>query len=231
MPPSYHGGPAFEGYQAESGFHTILSTMISRFVKLALRRAGIELRRRPPAINHAYSGDVAGGHTRIHYGCGTVLLEGWLNVDLHVSNVPGTSLRLNITERHPFPDATFAYGFSEDFFEHLDQQDQLIFLTEAFRTLKPSGVLRLACPCLDGVLKVHYAHNTLEAALLARHEAYEQHEHRHFPAREELRLMALHIGFREVHFREFGESPHAVLAGLEARENQRPVNLHAELVK
>lgn len=205
--------------------------MLSRILKKTLRGFGLDLRRKPPAVNHAYQGDVTGGRTKIHYGCGTVLLDGWLNVDLHVQTVPGKSLRLNITERHPFPDGTFAYGFSEDFFEHLEQQDQLIFLTEAFRTLRAGGVLRLSCPCLDGVLKIHYSPGTLPVALKARYEAYEQHEHRHFPAKEELRLMGLHIGFREVHFRDFGESPYPELARLEVRENQRPVNLYAELVK
>jgi predicted SAM-dependent methyltransferase len=205
--------------------------MISRWVKLALRRAGIDVRRRAPSINASYSGDVTGGRDRIHYGCGTILLDGWLNVDLHVDTVPGKSLRLNVTERHPFPDDTFRFGFSEDFFEHLDQPDQIIFLTEAFRTLKPGGCLRLSCPSLDGVLKIHYAPPKLDAALAARHDAYEQHEHRHFPAKEELRLMGLHVGFREVEFRDYRESPHPELANLEVREIQRPVNLYAELKK
>ena len=205
--------------------------MISRMVKQGLRRLGLDLRRKAPSINGRYSGDVTGGLTKIHYGCGTVLLDGWLNVDLHVPHVPGRSLTLNITERHPFPDGTFEYGFSEDFLEHLEQPDQIIFLTEAFRTLKVGGVLRLSCPCLDGMLGVHYAPPTLETALQARHDAYDAHEHRHIPAKEELKLIGLHIGFREVLFRDFGESPYPTLARLEVRANQRPVNLYAELIK
>jgi predicted SAM-dependent methyltransferase len=137
----------------------------------------------------------------------------------------------DLLERHPFPDGTFEYGFAEDFFEHLDQQDQLIFLTEAHRTLKAGGVLRLAFPCLEGVLAVHYPRGGLAVALKAREEAYELHAHRHFPSKDELRLMALHLGFRQVDVCEFGTSCHPVLAGLEFRREQAAVHLHVELVK
>jgi predicted SAM-dependent methyltransferase len=205
--------------------HHLLSAVIT-----TLRAVGLELRPRHDEENPALE-SVPGGLTRIHYGCGTQLFPDWLNVDLYPAGGPALTLRLNLTRRHPFPDGWFEFGYAEDFLEHLEQADQIIFLAECYRTLRPGGVLRLCFPGLDQVLALHYQPATYERALAARSECYEHHAHRSFPSRADMELLGRHIGFSRVEFPSTSQSSHAALAGREHRTGQSAAHLIVELTK
>lgn len=206
--------------------------MLTGPLKRLLSLCGLDVRRHPPRVNHLYSGDVTAGMKKVHHGCGIVLLPGWLNVDLHVQPRAGfATLRVNLLERHPFADGAFDLAFSEDFLEHLTQSDQLIFLSEVHRTLKPGGVARISCPGLEGVLEEHYAGGGHAVALQARTDAYERHAHHHFMCKDELRMIARALGFCEVRFESYRSSAVPGLRDLELREAQQKINLYAELVR
>ena len=98
-------------------------------------------------------------------------------------------------------------------------------------TLCPGGVLRLSFPGLEGVLPKHYPTSDYECAVVGRHEAYEMWAHLHFYSKEELSLVARHIGFREVEFVEYGVSQHEPLKGLDTRAHQIGLNTYVELTK
>jgi predicted SAM-dependent methyltransferase len=174
---------------------------------------------------------VKGGNNKVQYGSSNNLFgEGWVNVDIGENPAPNY-LQADLTQAHPFPDGCFRFGFAEDFLEHLDQEQSLRFLIEAHRTLQPGGVLRLSFPGLEGVLRKHYTPASSSSARLARMEAYEAHGHKHFYSREELRLVAKHVGFREAQFVEYGKSQYPELTGLDQRAAQIGLNTYAELVK
>ncbi len=175
--------------------------------------------------------DRAQDYDRIHYGCGENIIKGWLNVDLFErTDLPGYA-RVDLLDRHPFHDDFFKFAFSEDLLEHFDQSDSLIFLSEAYRTLQPNGVLRLSFPGLEGILKKHYDPWNDVAAYLGKIDAYSFWEHRHFYAFEEIRLIANAIGFRNIKKVEFGVSEHKELAGLDSRHDQTDLNCRVELQK
>lgn len=176
------------------------------------------------------------GITRINYACGGKYLQDWLNVDFHRKNsfiVPDNTIyySVDLASKHPFPDNHFEFGFAEDFLEHLQQVDSIIFLSECYRTFKEGGVLRLAFPGLEGVLQKHYPDAEYETVITAKEEAYTAWGHMHFYSQEELTTVAKHIGFREVNFLEYGVSNFPILAGLETREEQSGLNTYVELVK
>ena len=176
------------------------------------------------------------GIKQINYACGGKYLQDWINVDFHRKNsfiLPDNTIyySVDLTAKHPFPDDHFEYGFAEDFLEHLQQVDSIIFLSECFRTFKQGGVLRLAFPGLEGVLQKHYPDASYETIILAKEEAYTAWGHMHFHSREELTTVAKHIGFSQVNFKKFGESDYSALAGLETREEQIGLNTYVELVK
>ncbi len=83
---------------------------------------------------------------RLHIGCGTCLAEGWLNVD--ACPLPGADY-MDAEAPFPFPDNAFDYIFSEHLFEHLSYTGGRHMLAEAYRVLKPGGILRLTMPCLE----------------------------------------------------------------------------------
>jgi len=170
--------------------------------------------------------------SRIHYGCGSHFLKGWLNVDFNSSDREGyLSATVNLVKRHPFPEDHFEFGFAEDFIEHLGQADQIIFLYEVYRTFKKGGVLRLSFPKLEGVLRKHYTKTEYETAALAKYNAYEKRGHLHFLSVNELELICKHIGFRELNMVEYGDSVYGELKGLDTRKNQIGLNTYVEIIK
>jgi len=164
---------------------------------------------------------------RIHYGCGTNVKDGWLNVDGFDGSLPYERISedkrerivfIDLAQRHPFESETFSYAYSEHMVEHLDQAESLNFLSEAYRTLKPCGVLRLCFPGLAGVLKRHYRSSDFEGAQEGRDEAFTPWFHKHFYCFESLKLVGEHIGFSRIYEVAHGKSEFEALCGAETRE-------------
>lgn len=177
--------------------------------------------------------------TKIHYACGEKFLPDWLNVDFTIKRgiLPKQESskyichEVNLIVKHPFRDNCFSFGFAEDFLEHLQQGDSIVFLSECFRTLKAGGVLRLSFPGLEGVLNKHYKVCDYRNTIQAKQDAYTMWEHFHFYSREELRLVAEQIGFQEINFVDYGVSKYPELNGLDTRQEQIGLNTYVELVK
>ena len=167
---------------------------------------------------------------KIHYGCGTNLKTGWLNVDAFESTEKNY-LFVDLLENHPFADKTFKFAYCEDVLEHFSQSESIFFLTEVFRTLTDGGVLRLSFPGLEGVLARHYSPLSDERLKRGELEAYFFWDHIHFYSEKELELVAKHIGFKNIDFVAFGESKFAELVGCDTRFEQKDLNIIAELTK
>jgi len=178
---------------------------------------------------------------RIHYGCGKNIISDWINVDgFDPASYPDGTIDaeiakqiypVDLTSRHPFADNSFKFGYSEDFLEHLDQAESLIFLSECYRTFAKGGVLRLSFPDLRNVLKRHYLSSDYAGSSKGREEAYTMWNHKHFYCFESLELVCKHIGFREVVTVPFGESVYEALRNLETRQDQIGLNLIVEIRK
>jgi predicted SAM-dependent methyltransferase len=173
---------------------------------------------------------------KINYACGRQQVPGWLNVDIRpVSRVPPEArsgyLKMSLTRRHPFPDASFRFGYSEDFIEHISQADSLIFLSEVYRTLAPGGVLRISTPGLKSVLRRHYRQTHFAGADTGKKEAYTPFGHVHFYSEETMATVASHLGFRKVEFKGYNQSEYEELQMRETRAEQNDLNLIAELTK
>jgi predicted SAM-dependent methyltransferase len=169
-------------------------------------------------------------YPKINYGCGANIIAGWLNVDLDRS-APGNYRRVDVLEKHPFLENSVRYGFSEDLLEHFDQAESIFFLSEVHRTLALGGVMRLSFPGLEGVLNRHYFPASEERVRAGEFEAYSFWDHVHFYSRDELELVASHIGFSQIKFVEFGQSEHQTLRNLDTRADQIGLNTYVELTK
>jgi len=213
-------------------------------VRDAANLAGYDIRKiKNKAFSSQYSEDQSWdtyGLTRIQYACGPKFLKDWINVDFY----PPSTMeeRYGMTNEHiyyqadlslrqPFKDNSFSYAFAEDFIEHLSQADSILFLNECYRVLAKNGVLRLSFPSLEGVLKRHFSSSHMKDLQQGRKDAYERFDHLHFYSREELILVAEHIGFSGIQFLSFGHSEHEELKGLETREGQQDLNTYIELAK
>jgi predicted SAM-dependent methyltransferase len=177
---------------------------------------------------------------KIHYACGRNVLKGWLNVDGFDESYPygkvedGAESKIfytDLTKPHPFPTGAFRFGYAEDFLEHLDQSEAIIFLCEAYRTLAPGGVLRLSFPGFEGVLHRHLRSSDYNGGLTCQNEAFTTWWHKHFFSEGELEVLSRHIGFRRFQKMEYGQSSYSELRSIETRPDQVDLNLICELTK
>ena len=179
------------------------------------------------AVKYEFS-DV--GYTKIHYGCGGNIIADWLNIDLYESDAENY-YSINLLNKHPFPDNSVSFGFSEDVLEHLNQAQSIFFISEIYRTLKKDGVIRLSFPGLEGILKRHYTPYSEDRIRQGEFEAYSFWDHIHFYSKEELKLVAGHIGFKRMEFFEYRKSACSELGGLDTRADQMDLNTYVELTK
>lgn len=173
---------------------------------------------------------------RLHLGCGSVRLPGWINVDRTPS--PAIDLLLDLGSGLPIRRADLI--FAEHFLEHLDPEAGLRLLRECRQVLGEDGILRLSTPNLDYVWATSYpsrwrALKTRRAAALVvphewRHDeraildafslnrAFYGWGHRFLYNRATLDAALREAGFGAVRFFAYGESDHEALRGLERHE-------------
>lgn len=106
---------------------------------------------------------------RINIGCGTAVAEGWWNVDnsptivlsrlkigkrlLGVPDWPSNVHRHDVLKGLPFADGTVSCIYSSHTFEHFTFEQSLSLARECWRVLRPGGVLRIAVPDLELIIR------------------------------------------------------------------------------
>lgn len=84
---------------------------------------------------------------RLHLG-GQEVRDGWKIVD--IQQRPGVDYIGNVTDLSVFEDASAVEIYASHVYEHLDYQTEIHkALAEAYRVLKPGGLLRAGVPDLD----------------------------------------------------------------------------------
>jgi predicted SAM-dependent methyltransferase len=111
---------------------------------------------------------------KLNLGCGSVRPGGWVNTDsswnAHLQRLPvvGTAVRkvfrtveynnnnlvyMNLNKRWKYSDNSVDIVYASHLFEHLTLASADLFLKEAYRTLKPGGIIRLVVPDLYKICK------------------------------------------------------------------------------
>lgn len=90
---------------------------------------------------------------RINLGCGSVKLQGWINLDRE----PGADILFELKTGLPFRDNSVRYIYSEHVLEHFTQEEGLFILKECNRILSENGIMRIAMPDLDHIIKKYLA--------------------------------------------------------------------------
>ncbi|MFD2145609.1 class I SAM-dependent methyltransferase [Mucilaginibacter antarcticus] len=115
----------------------------------------------------------SGEAIKLHFGCGPRILKGWVNIDLSYAHY-GPYMQY-YTDKHypeairgdrsdlyvidilsdglPLPDNSVDLIFHEDFFEHLTQKEQIVFLAETRRVMKNGSVHRINTPNLAASMR------------------------------------------------------------------------------
>jgi predicted SAM-dependent methyltransferase len=88
---------------------------------------------------------------RLHIGCGTNHLEGWVNLDGARSE--GVDVVWDLRNGLPFADNGATAIFGEHLIEHLPPEAAAELARECLRVLEPGGVLRLSAPDAERFLR------------------------------------------------------------------------------
>jgi predicted SAM-dependent methyltransferase len=126
-------------YRSQKKDDAIIQEYLSELRNARAAYVGTPVGRRPAAL-HAGSGG--------HY------VEGWINADTPV--VAPIDLAADLSRSIPFKSESLDYIHSEDFLEHLELGCGKAFLAEAWRVLKPGGVMRLLTPDMAALIQRVY---------------------------------------------------------------------------
>jgi predicted SAM-dependent methyltransferase len=166
---------------------------------------------------------------RLNVGSSGEHVEGWISADLF-RDPDGRCLRMDAAKPWPFQDGSAEAVNSEHMIEHLERDAAPLFFKEAFRVLRPGGVIRTSTPDLRAICDAYAA---ADPGVLAAHRAqgYEArnhadllnnyvqlHGHRHLYDFETLALLLAEAGFERIEQVEFGESGHPVLRGIDRHD-------------
>ena len=115
---------------------------------------------------------------KLNLGCGSIRPDGWINTDsswnANIQRVPllGDLTRylfktvvysssnvtyMNLNKRWPYKDNSVDIIYASHLYEHLSVNSAQLFLTEAYRCLKPDGKIRIVVPDLYKICKKYIA--------------------------------------------------------------------------
>ena len=166
---------------------------------------------------------------KVNIGCGQEPFPGWANLDLD----PGSRADIlwDVTDGLPFPNDSCAFMYSEHFLEHLPVQDGIRFLKECHRSLQKGGVLRVAMPLLQEVVRRYYENDWAHQPWLEKYGytwiktraeyiniAFREWGHQWLYDAEELDRRLREAGFGQIEAVAWGESKYPELRGRETRK-------------
>jgi predicted SAM-dependent methyltransferase len=166
---------------------------------------------------------------RINIGSSSVHVPGWISADL-LRDPDAECIRMDATDPWPFEPGSAEAVNSEHFLEHVDAGGALAYFREAFRVLRPGGVIRTSTPDLEGLCRIYMER---DPALLELHRehGYEASVfgdlvnnyfymwgHVHIYDFEKLSELLTEAGFERVERARFGESSHEPLRGIDRHD-------------
>lgn len=151
-----------------------------------------------------------GKDLKLHLGCGTVYLPGYINIDYpldiqssqHAQQVP-VDLYADITTLHYMP-GSVAEVRLHHVFEHFDRATALRLLVEWYEWLMDGGILTIETPDFDRCIKAYLLGNTRTKARVLRHVfgSHDSHWAVHYDGwyKAKFKGYLSAIGFRKLNF-------------------------------
>jgi predicted SAM-dependent methyltransferase len=93
------------------------------------------------------------GFKGLQVGCGPHCHYGWMNTD--TVGTPEIDFPLDIEKSLPFPNGALDAIYGSEVIEHIPREKVRPFLQEAYRVLRPGGVLRLTTPDLKAICRIY----------------------------------------------------------------------------
>jgi predicted SAM-dependent methyltransferase len=99
---------------------------------------------------------------KLHLGCGDLRLEDFINIDIQSKTA---DINLDIYDLSKFNDNTVDEIYISHVLEHIKRNNMLNIIIEFNRLLKKNGVLRIAVPDFEKVVKIYNKNKNLSEIL------------------------------------------------------------------
>lgn len=87
----------------------------------------------------------------LNLGCGSRHHKDWVNIDFISNNKD--ILAYDLLKGIPYKDDNFDVIYHSHLIEHFPQENAVNFIKECYRVLKPNGIIRIATPNLEEIVK------------------------------------------------------------------------------
>ena len=87
----------------------------------------------------------------LNLGCGSHFHKDWVNIDF--ASQDASVISYDLLEGIPFSDNTFDVVYHSHLLEHFPHNEAVKFTNECYRVLKPRGIIRIATPDLEQIVK------------------------------------------------------------------------------
>ncbi len=148
---------------------------------------------------------------KLHLGCGTKILDGFLNIDIRP--LPGVDIISTIDHLPMFEDNSIDLIYCCHVLEHIPRNELGKILAEWRRILKPNGVLRIAVPNFEAVVEHYKIHADLPKliGLLYGGQTYKENFHYNIWDFNTLKGVFENAGFHSVVRYDWRDTEHATV--------------------
>ena len=172
---------------------------------------------------------------KLNIGCGNVKFPDWVNIDIE----PGADLVVDLRNGLPLEDDSADFIYNEHFIEHLKFEDGEKAIKEFYRVLKKGGILRIATPDLDYLVKKYLndwknqdwltwpEFEYINTKGLMINISMRDWGHEYLYNEEDLRNLIKKAGFKRITKHKLNESSYSELSNRETREDSKLI-LEAE---
>jgi ubiquinone/menaquinone biosynthesis C-methylase UbiE len=145
---------------------------------------------------------------KLHLGCGDKYIPGFKHLDLR--EAPHIDFLCSIDKLTMIKDNSVELIYACHVLEHFKRFETAAVLQEWFRALAPGGVLRLAVPDFEAIVKIYQETKNLDSlmGLLFGGQDYQYNFHFRIFDFLSIEKLLLSVGFKEVHRYEWRDTEH-----------------------
>lgn len=160
---------------------------------------------------------------KLHLGCGSNYIQGWVNIDL---DSPGADMHCDFKNPLRFANGSASFIYTEHFIEHITRLEGISFLKECRRVLRADGILRLSTPDLRWLVGQFVSGNVKEwedvqwlpgSSCELLNEGMRAWGHQYLYDRDQLECSLREVGFLKIKVVNYRQSAYAELRQLECR--------------